>query len=169
MAAASSATVAKWPILKSDSKKASLLFETATAQARTLKSYIESTKDDLASRNRAYIKYNIEWHRKFTLSIACLLLFLIGAPLGAIIRKGGLGLPIVISIAFFLCYHIISITGEKFAKEGVISVERGMWQSSIVLLPIGLFLVYKATHDSALFDMDAYKSFFRKLFRRKVS
>ena len=95
------------------------------------------------------------------------MLFLIGAPLGAIIRKGGLGLPIVISIAFFLCYHIISITGEKMAKEGIISVERGMWQSSLVLLPIGIFMVYKATHDSALFDMDSYKSFFKKLFRKK--
>jgi len=129
--------------------------------------YIESADDDLESRNRAYVKYQIEWHRKFTLSIACLLLFLIGAPLGAIIRKGGLGLPIVISIAFFLCYHIISITGEKMAKEGIISVERGMWQSSLVLLPIGIFMVYKATHDSALFDMDSYKSFFKKLFRKK--
>ncbi|MBS1763350.1 MAG: LptF/LptG family permease [Bacteroidetes bacterium] len=169
MGAASAATIAKWPIKKSDVKTSSLLFETATSQARVIKSYIESTKDDLNSRNRAYLKYKIEWHRKFTLSIACLLLFLIGAPLGAIIRKGGLGLPIVISIAFFLCYHIISITGEKFAKEGVISVERGMWQSSLVLLPIGLFLVYKATHDSALFDMDAYKSFFRRLFRKKTA
>ena len=155
------------PFLTDSIKLNNTKFETALSQCRVIKSYIESADDDLESRNRAYVKYQIEWHRKFTLSIACLLLFLIGAPLGAIIRKGGLGLPIVISIAFFLCYHIISITGEKMAKEGIISVERGMWQSSLVLLPIGIFMVYKATHDSALFDMDSYKSFFKKLFRKK--
>jgi lipopolysaccharide export system permease protein len=138
-------------------------YDAALGQARIIKSAIESANEDLKGRQTAGNKFKIEWHRKFTLSIACFLLFLIGAPLGAIIRKGGLGLPIVVSIAFFLCYHIISITGEKFAKEGVISVERGMWQSSLVLLPIGLLLVYKATHDSALFDTDAYMNAFRKI------
>ena len=87
--------------------------------------------------------------------------------MGSIIRKGGIGLPIVVSIAFFLVYHIISITGEKMAKEGQIPPWQGMWQSSIVLLPIGIFLAYKATHDSALFDADAYLSFFKKFSRKK--
>ncbi len=154
------------PIL-GDKNEKSKTFDGAIAQARVLKSYVESASDDLDSKTRSMTRYSIEWHRKFTLSIACLLLFLIGAPLGAIIRKGGLGLPIVISIAFFLSYHIVSITGEKFAKEGVITVVRGMWQSSIILLPIGIFMVYKATHDSALFDADVYVNFFKRLFKRK--
>ncbi len=139
----------------------------AINQARSTKSYIDGMSDELSSKKRQINKYKIEWHRKFTLSIACFLLFLIGAPLGAIIRKGGLGLPIVISIAFFLIYHIASITGEKFAKEGVITAARGMWQSSLMLLPIGIFMVYKATHDSALFDADAYLNFFKKFIPKK--
>ncbi len=157
------------PLLLADKKEKTVAYDGAIAQARVLKSYVESATDDFDSKTRSMVKYDIEWHRKFTLSIACLLLFLIGAPLGAIIRKGGLGLPIVISIAFFLSYHIVSITGEKFAKEGVISVVRGMWQSSFVLLPIGIFLVYKATHDSALFDADVYLNFFKRIFGKKQS
>lgn len=157
------------PLSLASKKENTVTYDGAIAQARVLKSYVESATDDFDAKNRSMVKYNIEWHRKFTLSIACLLLFLIGAPLGAIIRKGGLGLPIVISIAFFLSYHIVSITGEKFAKEGVISVVRGMWQSSFILLPIGIFLVYKATRDSALFDADVYLNFFKRIFGKKQS
>ena len=112
-------------------------------------------------------KYKIEWHRKLTLSAACFILFLIGAPLGAIIRKGGMGLPLVISVLFFLIYHITGITGEKLAKEGAILAFKGMWFSSAVLLPIGLFLIYKATHDSMIFDVEIYNNIFRKIFRKK--
>jgi lipopolysaccharide export system permease protein len=101
-------------------------------------------------------RYWIEVHRKFTLSIACLILFFIGAPLGAIIRKGGLGLPTVFSIVFFLIYYLLSITGEKFAKEGVWTVWQGMWLSSAVLLPVGLFLTRQAITDSAIFEWDFY-------------
>lgn len=110
-------------------------------------------------------RFKVEWHRKLTLSAACFILFLIGAPLGAIIRKGGLGWPLVISILFFLAYHIASITGEKFAKEGIIPAWRGMWLSSGILLPIGIFLIFKATHDSVIFDRDAYLSLFKKILK----
>jgi lipopolysaccharide export system permease protein len=94
-------------------------------------------------------------------------LFFIGAPLGAIIRKGGLGLPVVVSVAFFLIYHIISTVGEKAAKEGNVSPFLGMWIAIIVLTPLGLFLTYKATIDSALFDVDVYKNLFKKIFKKK--
>lgn len=143
------------------------VYEYSLNQARAIKSYINGSDEELSARLRQILRYKIEIHRKFTLSIACFILFLIGAPLGSIIRKGGIGLPIVISIAFFLVYHIISITGEKMAKEGQIPPWQGMWQSSIILLPIGIFLAYKATHDSALFDADAYLSIFKKLGRKK--
>ncbi|MBQ0008293.1 MAG: LptF/LptG family permease [bacterium] len=111
-----------------------------------------------------YIRHAIEWHRKFTLSFACLIFFFIGAPLGAIIRKGGLGTPIVISVCLFIVYYIVDTTGIKMAQEMVLPVWVGLWLSSAVLLPIGIFLTYKAAKDSALFNTDAYKLFFSRIF-----
>src|SRR5690606_39581618 len=101
--------------------------------------------------------------RKFTLSFACLIFFFIGAPLGAIIRKGGLGMPVVISIFFFVVYYIIDTMGGKFAREGVWFVYQGMWLSSAVLMPVGVFLTYKSANDSALLNADAYYSNLQKL------
>ena len=134
----------------------SRIVEAALNMARSTRSYTQSARDDVAARTTRVNRYWIEVHRKFTLSIACLILFFIGAPLGAIIRRGGLGLPTVFAIIFFLIYYLLSITGEKFAKEGIWTVFEGMWLSSMVLLPIGLFLTYKATTDSKLFEWDAY-------------
>lgn len=130
--------------------------------ARNLKSMANDTFRDVDMKSRTLARHNIEWQRKFTLSFACLILFFIGAPLGAIIKKGGLGMPMVVSIIFFVIFHILSITGEKFAREEVLKPFEGMWLSSLILLPIGLFLIFKATTDSALFDSDAYKKFFRR-------
>ena len=112
-------------------------------------------------------RYLIEYNKKFTLAFSCLVLFFIGAPLGAIIRKGGLGLPVVVSVVFFLIYHIISTVGEKYVKGGNLSPVVGMWLAIFVLTPVGLFLTYKATIDSALFDVDAYKNLYKKVFYRK--
>ncbi len=103
------------------------------------------------------IRYRIEWHRKFTLAISCLLLFGIGAPLGAIVRKGGLGAPIVMSIIFFLIYHIISSIAEKSARDGAITPFWGMWMAVVILTPLAIFLTYKSTTDSTLFDSGQYK------------
>jgi lipopolysaccharide export system permease protein len=108
----------------------------------------------------------VEYHKKFVLSAACLALFLIGAPLGAIIRKGGLGLPVVVSVIFFLIYYIISTIGEKAVKAGDASPFIGMWISIIVLTPIGIFLSYKAANDSAIFDAELYKRLFAGLFTK---
>ena len=139
-----------------------VIYENALNQARTIQAYMNGTKEDMENRNYQIAKYTVEWHRKLTLSAACFILFLIGAPLGAIIRKGGMGMPLVVSIMFFLIYHVTSITGEKMAKEGVILPYKGMWLSAVVLLPVGIFLIYKATHDSVIFDGDIYRNFFRK-------
>jgi lipopolysaccharide export system permease protein len=111
----------------------------------------------------------MEYHKKFTLGAACIVLFLIGAPLGAIIRKGGLGLPVVVSVVFFLIYYIIGTIGEKSAKEGDLSPIIGSWIAIAVLFPIGIFLTYKAATDSALFDMDIYKRYFKKFRLRKAN
>lgn len=107
--------------------------------------------------------HQIEWHRKFVLSFACLIFFFIGAPLGAIIRKGGLGMPVVVSVILFIIYYIIDNVGYKLARDGVWVVWQGMWLSSMVLFPLGVFLTYKAMNDSALFNTEAYGNFFRKI------
>jgi lipopolysaccharide export system permease protein len=135
----------------------------ALQSARSIKNNIENTKKDFVERNERIRKHEIEWHRKFTLSIACLILFFIGAPLGAIIRKGGLGLPVVVSVFFFVVFHIISITGEKYARAGIMEPKYAMWMASIVLLPLGIFLTYKATSDSPILDADAWNRIFKKL------
>jgi lipopolysaccharide export system permease protein len=131
--------------------------------ARSVKNYVENTNSDLNSRGEWLSRYKIEWHRKYTLSIACLILFFIGAPLGAIIRKGGLGMPVVVSIIFFLLYYVVSITGEKIAREGDITPLEGMWVSSLVLFPIGLFLTYKASRDSVILNIGNYLAFFKNI------
>lgn len=108
-------------------------------------------------------KYEVEWNKKLTMSFACLVFFFIGAPLGAIIRKGGLGTPAVISIFFFVIYYVISISGQKMAEEDVVGTFAGMWAASYILLPIGVFLTYKATTDSVIMNIDTYLVFFKKI------
>lgn len=120
---------------------------------------LETSKSDLRWINR----HMIEWHRKLTLSIACLIFFLIGAPLGSIIRKGGLGTPVVVSTLFFIFYYIISLAGEKYARAGILPVWLGMWGSSILLLPLGIFLTVKTTRDSALMVGESYTILIRKI------
>jgi len=105
----------------------------------------------------------IEWHRKFALSLACLVLFLIGAPLGSIIRKGGLGMPLVIAVVFFLIFHLLNMFGEKFVKQDVTLPIVGMWLSTFVLIPVGIFFTYKAMHDSNLFNQEFYYRSFRSV------
>ncbi len=139
----------------------------ALDNARSVSNNIEFNKSVLESDKKLIIKHRIEWHRKFTLSLACLVLFFVGAPLGAIIRKGGLGLPVVVSVLFFILFHITSITGEKYAKELVLDVSTGMWISTAVLLPIGFFLTIKATSDSPLLDTDAWRKAFLKILGKR--
>jgi lipopolysaccharide export system permease protein len=113
-------------------------------------------------------RHEIEWHRKFTLSLACLIFLFIGAPLGAIIRKGGLGMPTVISTLLFILYYIMSLTGEKFVRESVLSAFSGMWLSSWILTVAGIFLTYEATNDSAILNFESYLGWVRdKLGLRK--
>lgn len=139
---------------------------TALEHARSRELYVNAALEDNFSRLKIINRHKIEWHRKFTLSFACMVLFFIGAPLGAIIRKGGLGVPVVISILLFIFYHIISITGEKFVKEGLWLAEKGMWMSSAILLPMGIFLTWKATTDSVMFNIDVYLKPFRLLIEK---
>lgn len=119
---------------------------------------------ELESLRRYFLRFNVEYHRKFTLSVACFILFFIGAPLGAIIRKGGLGLPLVLATLIFVAYYILSITGEKFVREDVWNPVFGMWLSSMVLFPFGLWLTIKTIKDSPLMDMESWYKFTARIF-----
>ena len=110
-----------------------------------------------------------DWHKKITLSLACIIFFFIGAPLGAIIRKGGLGMPVVISVLIFVLYYIIDSGATRVAKSGEMNIVLGTWMSTIILAPLGGFLTYKSNKDSVVFNIDVYIAFFRKLFGIRVS
>jgi lipopolysaccharide export system permease protein len=121
-----------------------------------------SVASNVDFETRLLRRHEIEWYRKFTLAFACMIFLFIGAPLGAIIRKGGLGLPTVISTLLFILYYIISLTGEKFARESVLTSFQGMWMSSFVLIVAGIFLTYQATNDSAILNIDTYLNWARE-------
>ncbi len=139
------------------------LWAAALSTARSSKNSFTWDEERLKSDLASMLRYKTEWHRKWSLPVSIMIFFLIGAPLGAIIRKGGLGMPIVVSVLFFVVYYIISITGEKLAREGSWSAFSGMWLSSFILLPIAVFLVYKATNDSNLFNAEWYINTFKKV------
>ena len=116
------------------------------------------------STQKTINRHWVEWHRKFTIPFACLIFFFIGAPLGSIIRKGGLGMPIVMSVILFIIYYILDNVGFKMTRDGVWIHWVGMWFSSFILLPLGVFLTYKAMNDSVILNADAYVEFLKKLF-----
>ena len=123
------------------------ILQSAILLARNANAFIEATGKDHENDELMMRKYEVERHKKFTLSIACAILFFIGAPLGAIIKKGGLGMPVVISVVFFILFYILSVTGEKLVKEGTLEPAIGMWIAPLTLLPIGILLTRKATAD----------------------
>jgi lipopolysaccharide export system permease protein len=145
-----------------DSIKA-LVHQKAGNRINSLKGSNEIILAQYEDLQRNLRQHQIEWHRKISLSVACLVLFLIGAPLGSIIRKGGLGSPLVFAIIFFMLFYFSSTTGEKFAKEGSMDPRIGMWMSTFFLVPIGIFLTYKAMRDSQLFSKEFYNRISRKI------
>ena len=137
-------------LIESDNEKQ--IYDIAINKIRTLLSITKSNKNNLKYKNIIIAKHKIEWHRKISLSFACLLLFLIGAPLGAIIRKGGFGLPVLVSSLFFILYHVMNMIGEKAAKDLSLEAYQGMWLSNIIFLPIAIFLIYNAKNDYSPFN-----------------
>jgi lipopolysaccharide export system permease protein len=138
----------------------------ALSEARSIHDMMKVRADGMDQLVKNFRSAFAVYQTKFTLSISCIALFLIGAPMGAIIRKGGLGLPVVISVIFFLIFYIVKTIGEKAAHEGSMSGIVGAWISIFVITPVGIFLSYKAATDSALFDMEVYRRFFEDLFKR---
>ena len=121
------------------------------------------TGPEFTARGKDIRLHLIEWHRKFSLSLACLVLFFIGAPLGALIRKGGLGVPLLVAIIFFVIFHLLNTFGENYVKENVLTPLMGMWLSILALSPLGIFLTYKAAIDSQLFNKEFYYRIFKSI------
>jgi lipopolysaccharide export system permease protein len=140
-----------------------LTYTRATEKANLLKSSVDLINADYQQKRKDLRFHLIEWHRKFALSFACMVLFFIGAPLGSIIRKGGLGMPLVIAVVFFLIFHLLNMFGEKFVRNDVASPLLGMWLSTMILIPIGFFFTYKAMRDSQLFNQEYYFRLLRKI------
>jgi len=138
----------------------------ASNQVRTVKSQLYNANEQIKSHNDQFIQFEVQWHKILANSIACIAMFLIGAPLGSIIKKGGLGVPVLVSILFFIVFYVLSLMGEKWAKQSVLTVAQGMWLANIVLVTIGLIFLKQARADARLFDADFYNVVWDKLKRR---
>ena len=136
--------------------------QSAISGLSSIKSYVEMQISDLNVKKEQISKFKVELYKKFMLSSACIILLLIGGGMGAIVRKGGLGMPILISTCFYMIFHIFNMIGDKLAQSGVIAPLIGAWLPSIVLFPIAVFLVYKATNDSTIFKGETYQTIFDK-------
>lgn len=141
-----------------------MVINTALTRTRVIQNDIVYRKNDIEWLKVEQRRHGIEWHKRHTLPFACIIFLFIGAPLGAIIRKGGLGMPLVISTLLFISYYIIDNTGYKLAREGVWEVWQGMWLSAFVLLPLGIGLTYMAANELTALNGELYKNFFRKIF-----
>jgi len=145
-----------------DSAK-NMVNERAVTQINSVKPIVELIDVEYDAKKKELNNFMVEWHRKFSLSFACVVLFLIGAPLGSIIRKGGLGTPLVLAVVFFVIFHLLNTFGDKFVKTGTMTPIEGMWLSTAVLIPVGIFLTYKAMRDSELFNQEYYHRSIKKL------
>ncbi|MBL7936450.1 MAG: LptF/LptG family permease [Bacteroidia bacterium] len=142
--------------------------ENAQNLVRSSSSFIDSINDEVKTKEYTKVDYLIGWHKKINISFACIVLFFVGASLGAIIRKGGMGLPVVVAVIFFLLYYVVSIIYEDLVIEGVYTVIFGTWFPLLLFLPLGIFLTFKAAKDSALFDLTSYTDPIKKLFKKGI-
>lgn len=141
------------------------ILDAAANLIRNNASFLRTIEREFKSRDERVAVHEIEWHRKFTLSVACLVFFFIGAPLGAIIRKGGLGMPFIFSTVIFIIFHVISMTTEKMAKLGAMDTTLGMWFATLIIVPIGAFLTYQTYRDAKLMNMETYANGIKKLIK----
>ena len=172
-----------WALISNDTRTIDIdslfMAETPSSRAAILgrvKSSIDNIKSEYYFKSFSFAdeayklrRHNTEWHTKFTLSFSCLIFFFIGAPIGAIIRKGGLGTPVVISIFLFIFYYMVNNIGLKMARDGVWPEWEGMWLSSFVLAPMGIFLTYKAVNDSTIMNADTYINAIKNLFGKRAT
>ena len=157
------------PTIFADSLQYTFAAERVLGNINMLKSTIDMNANDYDTR-RKELRFNlIEWHKKFAMSFACMVLFLIGAPLGSIIRKGGLGMPLVIAVIFFVVFFLLNNFGEKLVKEDILRPVGGMWAATFILLPVGIFLTIKAMKDSQLFYKELYLRLIRRFRKKKTN
>lgn len=140
--------------------------ENAQNLARSSSSYIDSINEEIKNKELVRLQYAVGWHKKINISFACIVLFFVGASLGAIIRKGGMGLPVVVAVLFFLLYYVVTIIFEDLVIEEFYTVVFGTWFPLMLFLPLGIFLTYKAAKDSALFDLSSYVEPIKHLFKK---
>ncbi len=146
-----------------DAQKYDAAMSVAAGAVKSRHQELEFRREEVSTQEKDVRRHWIEWHAKITQSLACIFFFLIGAPLGAIIRKGGLGLPAVVSVIIFIIYLIINTSTMKMARDGSLNMIVGMWTSTAILMPMGIFLTYKSNRDSVVFNIDAYRNFFSRL------
>jgi lipopolysaccharide export system permease protein len=137
--------------------------------SRTASGNIDAMEVSINADRDTALRLLIEWHRKIVVSFACIVLFFVGAPLGAIIKKGGLGLPVIVSVFFFLTYYILSEIFVSFAVEGSMAPWLALWMPLLIFLPVSIFLTLKAANDSVIFDATIYYTWINKLFKRTKS
>ena len=147
---------AKRPIKTNPNPQKEKIMASALSRSRNLKAVIDGQKQQLEANKRRILEFSVEMYKKFTLAFACITMFFIGAPLGAIIKKGGLGLPVLISIIFFIVFYVMSITGEKWVKEAFTPIIIGMWFANVLLFSIGMFFLRQARNDSRILEADFY-------------
>ena len=128
---------------------------------------VDSKNKDYANKEKQLNKYEIALHEKYALAVTCIILFFVGAPLGAIIRKGGMGLPLIVAIVLFLTYHFIGIFAKNSAEDGTLQPYIAAWLSTLIMLPLGVWLTYRATTDQGIFDLDDFGNRIKKLFKKK--
>ena len=138
-------------------------YNIAINKVRSLKSITRANKNNINYKKLVIARHQIEWHRKISLAFACIIFFLIGAPLGSIIRKGGFGIPVLISVLFFVCYHIINMIGEKSARELTLKAYEGMWLANTICIPIAITLILKAKNNIQLIDLTRFRLFINRL------
>ena len=126
-------------------------------------SFVKSQDEYLQTKLKDANRYELEKHHKYTQALSCLIMFLIGAPLGAIIKKGGFGVPVLVSILFFILLYVITNQGDKWVKEGLLAVPVGAWMANSLLFITGLYFTDRARSDSTLFDKDVYQMFIKNM------
>jgi len=141
----------------------------AKSSANSMLGFVNSQSDYLQTKLKDANKYELEKHHKYTQALSCLIMFLIGAPLGAIIKKGGFGVPVLISIMFFILLYVLTNQGDKWVKEGLLGVPIGAWMANTILLLTGLYFVDRARSDSRLFEMDVYQMFIKRIKAKWIS
>lgn len=151
--------------VKDTARKIELL-TAAISQAQNVKDNIVSNKTFLAEKGKQWYRYDLEMHHKYTQAVSCFIMFLLGAPLGAIIKKGGFGIPVLVSVLFFILSYVLTLQGDKWAKDGILWVPLGAWFSNFILLWVGIYFTDRAIKDSRLFDKDIYIIFMEKIKKR---